>query len=319
MNSPAVVRPLYLLARVLQGRSPQITVRLCRFIVNQLSGQSSVAADRLRAAAAVAEGVALASLGDTAGSIAINDYVIMAFKQSPDAEVHTHVAWAMTNKGWDLFSLDRFDEAIRNYEDLSITVPFEPPFIHPVAQGLTNWALALDRTGRHLEEMDIYNRIANALGSAKTDPEVHLLAWALLNKAITLIELHEYDEAIELCDAVLGRWWDLSDWNTSTKVREFLAAAIRHRANAMAGRGDYQVAIADVDRLLQRYQWSDESGLSEEVAWAMLTKAGSLEFLNLPKEAKHAYDALVTRFSPSPDKRVEEAVTRAKRRRDEIE
>jgi len=295
-----------------------MTIRLCRFIVSRLSTQSSVPADRLRAAAAVTQGVAVASLGDTAGSVDINDYVISAFKQSRDAEVRQHVAWAMVNKGWNLFAVDRLDEAIAVFRDLSDLVPFEPPFMHPVAQGLMNWASVLDRTGRHVEEMAIYDRIAGALESAKTEAEVHLLRWALLRKAITLTEMHKYNEAVELCDSILSRWWDLSDWSTSTKDREFLAATIRHRAMAMFARGEYQVAIGDVDRLLKRYLWSNERGLTEEVAWAMLGKAASLLALERPQEAMHTLEALAARFSRSRDKQVQAAVAMAMRRMEEL-
>jgi hypothetical protein len=101
-------------------------------------------------------------------------------------------------------------------------------------------------------------------------------------------------------------------------VREFLAAAIRHRANAMVGRGEYQLAIAEVDRLFKRYAWSNEAGLSMEVAWAMLTKSASLEFLGLHKESKDTCDALITRFSRSRDQQVQAAVETARGHRERL-
>jgi tetratricopeptide (TPR) repeat protein len=318
INSPAALRPLYALARAQRDRNPQLAVRLCRFIVDRTANQASVSADRLRAVAAVTQGVALASLGDIAGSLTINAYVIEAFRQSTDVDIRTSVCWAMVNKGWDLVLQDRLEEAISVYDDFSNSVPFEPPFVHPVAQGLMNWAMAFERTGRHLEEMAIYDRIARALGSPTTEAELCLLAWCYINKAITLTASKEYSEAIELCDVVLSRWWNLSDWNTSTKVREFLAAAIRHRANAMAGRGEYQLAIAEVDRLLKRYMWSNETGLSMEVALAMLTKAASLELLGFHKESKDTHHALVTRFSRSRDQQVQAAVETARGHRERV-
>jgi tetratricopeptide (TPR) repeat protein len=311
---------MFFVARLLQDRSPEITARLCRFIVSCLSSRTSIAADRLRAAAAVAEGVALGSIGDLAGSSALNDYVIRTFERSEDVQVRIHVAWAMVNNGHDQLLQDRFDDAIAAYEHLVQFAPFEAPFTYPVAQGLMNWAMALDRSGRHLEEMAIYDRISHSLESAKVDdPEVHLLAWALINKAITLHERHEDNDAVQLFDAVLRRWWSVSDWNASPQVREAIAAALRHRANSMAAIGEYEVAIADVDRLLERYFGADESGVSQEVAWAILTKAASLEALKRPEEAKQAYDALVNRFRRSSDKGVKAAVASARRVREGLD
>jgi tetratricopeptide (TPR) repeat protein len=182
-----------------------------------------------------------------------------------------------------------------------------------------NKALAVSSAGRQFEEVPIYDRIAHGLESAMAEPEIRLHAWALLNKAITRIGSHDYDEAIELCDSVLNRWWALSDWSTSTKVREFLAAAIRHRAVAMAAKGEYQDAIAGVDKLLRRYLRSNESGLTMEVAWAMVTKADALWYLGHPKDAKYAYDAAVARFSRSRDKQVLEAVAWAQRESERLD
>jgi tetratricopeptide (TPR) repeat protein len=258
-------------------------------------------------------------MGDISGSIVVNDYTISTFKQSQDAEVRGHVAWAMVNKGWDLATLGQFDEAITVYENLSEMVPFEPPFLHPVAQGLMNKALTVKSAGRHVEEVPIYDRIARGLESATAEPEVRLHAWARINKAITLIGTHNYDEAIELCDSVLSRWWALSDWTTTTRVREFLAAATRHRADAMAAKGEYQDAIARIDKLLRRYLRSNESGLTMEVAWAMVTKADALWYLGHRKDAKYAYDAAVARFSRSRDKQVQEAVAWAHRESERLD
>jgi len=311
---------LYLVARSLTDRVPGAAVGLCKFVVNRLSSYRSLRADRLRADASVCQALATATLGDVHGSLAINDYVIDNFASSPDDDLRAAVAWAMVNKGFDLESLERRDEAIAVYQRVTEFVPFEPPFTPAVAQGLMNWALALDLFGRQSEEMAIYDRIASNLDATSVDdPVVHLLAWSLLNKAITLAERHLFDESARLCDTVLGRWWSVPDHRLSPKMREAVAAALRHRAIAMAGLSEYDVAIADVDRLLDRYLGAAETGVSEEVAWAMVVKAGSLEQLGRIADAKQTFDDLVARYGRSRAEQVRAAVAAARRLRESIE
>ncbi len=315
-----VLWPAFAAALFVQGRSPATTARLCGYIAARLSNQSSLRASRLRAYALVTQSLAIGVLGDTERSIAINDRVISEFGESKDDEIRTHVAYAMVNKGYDLIEREQFGEATAIFERLSAFVPFEPPFTHPLAQGLMNWALALDREGRHGEEIAIYDRIADTLNTAKLDdPEVHFLAWALLNKAITLNERRDHAEATRLCDAVLHRWWGIPDHAMPPKMREALAAALRHRALAMVGLEQFDVAIADVDRLLDRYIGSAEAGVSEEVAWAMIAKAGSLEQLDRRAEAMRTFDELINRYRRSRAKEVRTVVASARRLREGLE
>jgi tetratricopeptide (TPR) repeat protein len=275
---------------------------------------------RLRAAAGVAEGVALGSLGDTTGSMAINDFVIGAFRQSADSDVREHVAWAVVNKGFDLITLERYHEAIELYEGLEELAPFQPPFTIPVAQGLMNWALALEKSGRGTEETALYERIASNLESGpRDDPAAHFLAWALINKAIAVLDRHEYGESVRLCDQVLHRWWNVPTWELPSKVPEALASALRHRAIAMEALGEYEVAIADVDRLLERYPSRTDEGTGEEIAWAMIAKATAQEALHRQEEAMLTCDNLVSRFQSTRGKHIHAAVASARRLREGLE
>lgn len=320
MVSVAVCKLLVIVAEGLRDRRPELSLRLCRVVRRALSTRHSKGADTVRAAAGVLEAFALGALGDTPGSLRTNDYVIDTFRKSTDDDTRSHVAWAMVNKGFDLISLDRFDEAITLYKDLAGYVPQRPPFREPLAQGFMNWGMALDHMGRPSEEIEIYDRIANSLKPLSVDgPEAHFLAWALLNKGMTLESQGQVDKAVELYDSVLNRWWIQSDSSLPPKIREAVAAALRHRANAMAAIRQYQVAIADVDRLMDRYLGAPDNGISDEVAWAMLTKAASLEVLERRTEAKETYDALVTRYGRSSAHEVREAVAVAKRRREGLE
>jgi tetratricopeptide (TPR) repeat protein len=259
-------------------------------------------------------------LGDQEHSLAINNAVIEAFGASHDKELRQHVAWAMVNKGWDLIESDRSLEAIDVYRSLSERLPREVPFLEPLAQGFMNWAAALDKLGRHAEEKEVYDKIQNLLAGTQDDSTSRHLAWAFLNKGITLASEREFEAAIAMYDVVLKRWWTPTfSSDTPMRMHEAMAAALRHRAAALTDSGHPEEAIADADRAVDRYLGAGETGIQEEIAWAMFTKGVALEALGRKPDALVTYDELVKRYRRSTAKQVRIVVGSARRLREGLE
>ena len=103
------------------------------------------------------------------------------------------------------------------------------------------------------------------------------------------------------------------------RMHEAMAAALRHRAAAFTDSGHPEAAVADVDRAADRYLGAGDTGIEEEIAWAMFTKGAALEALGRKSEAHITYDALVKRYRRSTAKQVRIAVGSALRLREGLE
>jgi tetratricopeptide (TPR) repeat protein len=315
-----VLWPFFAAARAIDERYPRRALAICQFVASHTVGATSAGGQRLNAAAQVDEATIWGRLGDQGRSLAINDGVIRAYGRSLDNKLRQHVAWATVNKGWDLIESDRSLEAIEVYESLSERLPRDMPFLEPLAQGLMNWAAALDKLGRHSEEKEVYGRIQDLLAGTQDDSTSRHLAWAFLNKGITLDSERDFEAAIAMYDVVLRRWWTPSvSADTPTRMHEAMAAALRHRSAALADSGHPEAAIADADRAVNRYLGAGDKGIEEEVAWALLTKGVALEALGRKSEARLTYDALVNRYRRSSGEQVRIAVGSARRLREGLE
>ena len=320
MLPPFVLWPFFAAGRALDERYPRRALALCKFVAAHTAEATSAGGQRLHAAAQVSEATIWGRLGDQARSIAINDGVISAYRWSLDKEVRQHVAWAMVNKGWDLIESDRSVEAIEVYRDLTERIPHSTPFLEPLAQGFMNWAAALDKLGRHAEEKEVYEKIQHLLANAADESTSRHLAWAFLNKGITLASERDFEAAIEMYGVVLERWWTPAlSADTPTGIHEALAAALRHRAAALTDSGHPDAAVADVNRAVDRYLGAGDKGIEEEVAWALLTKGVALEALGRKTAARLTYDALVTRYRRSSGEQVRIALASARRLREGLE
>jgi tetratricopeptide (TPR) repeat protein len=315
-----VLWPFFAAARAIDERYPRRALAICQFVASHTVGATSAGGQRLNAAAQVDEATIWGRLGDQGRSLAINDGVIRAYGRSLDNELRQHVAWAMVNKGWDLIESDRSVEAIDVYRDLTERMPHITPFLEPLAQGFMNWAAALDKLGRHAEEKEVYEKIQHLLADAADESTSRHLAWAFLNKGITLASERDFEAAIAMYDLVLERWWTPAlSADTPTGMHEAMAAALRHRAAALTDSGHPDAAVADVNRAVERYLGAGDKGIEEEVAWALLTKGVALEALGRKSEARLTYDALVNRYRRSSGEQVRIALGSARRLREALE
>jgi tetratricopeptide (TPR) repeat protein len=300
---------LYKLAVLVQGPAPHYSMNLCSAVASWNAGSNSVLKQRLHARALVTMAITQELLGHSARSVEINETVIAAYSQSKDSELRTHVAWAMVNKGFDLMESGKEEEAIDLFKDLAGWVPPQAPYLAPLAQGLNNWSAALGRLGRYDEKIAMDDRIAALLRDRAHDPELaHLLAWASVTKGTALAFRGDFADAITTYDAVLHRWWKSRIRGPSDRLQEALAAALRHRSEALIGLREYEAAVSDVDRVVDRYGSSRTIGIQEEVAWAMVRRAFALEQLGRRAQALATCDSAIRRYGRSAQPQVLEAV-----------
>jgi tetratricopeptide (TPR) repeat protein len=264
--------------------------------------------------------ILVAGLGDLLQSLAINDRVIATHSDSSDIELRVHVAWAAVNKGFDLIEGEQNSRAAELYSTLTPQLPPEGAFLEPLSQGLMNWAIALDKLGRHPEEMEVYDRIQDVLEGAVDDRTTRFLAWAFINKGITLASQQRYETAVAMYDVVLRRWWAPTfPVQTPIGIHEAMAAVLRHRAEALRAMGEPEAAVADIDRAVDRYLGAGDSGIEGEIAWAMLTKALVQESLGQRVEALRTCDSLIDRYRRSAGTRVRTALGSARRFREIVQ
>lgn len=303
---------LYRVAVFLQNRSPRHSLALCNAVATWNAGSQSVLKQRLHARALVTSALIVGQLGNSARSIQINETVVTAYSKSSDSEVRTHVAWAMVNEGFDFMESGKAEQAIEVFKDLVAHVPPEDPYLPPLAQALNNWSSALGDLGRYDEKIAMDDRVAALLRDRADDPELaHLLAWALVTKGTALALRGDFAGAIDVYDMVLQTWWKSRIRGPSDRLQEALAGALRHRSEALVGLREYEVAVTDVNRVVDRYGSSRTVGIQEEVAWAMVRGAFALEQLGRRVEALATCDLAIKRYGRSAQPQVLEAVTGA--------
>jgi tetratricopeptide (TPR) repeat protein len=305
---------IYRLAVLLKRRYPSYSIALCNVVVKWNAESPSVLKQRLHARALLTTGLLNSEQDDREGSVAINRSIVNTYRRSNDREIRTYVAWAMTNGGLDLTELGRAEQAIEVFEQLVTLIPPEDPYLQPLAQGLNNWASALGDLGRHDEAIAIEDRVATILAERADEPNLgYLYAWALVAKGETLAFQRDFAGAINAFDDVLHRWWSSQVRGPSDRLQEALAAALRHRSASLVALHEYDSAIADVNRAMDRFAGSRTVGIQEEVAWAMLGKAIALEQIGRRAEALSTCDLVVKQYGHSTSAQVSEPLSRARK------
>jgi len=243
----------------------------------------------------------LGESGDKQRSLEVNDRVLQQHGASSDPETLVQVAWASNNKAVDLTALGRMSEALATYQALTERFPPEPRFVPVLAKAWMNWAVdLLDELGMHDEEKALYDRIQALLIENRDRSLDEYLAWAFVNKGIQLDEDHQYEQAIELFDVVIRRWWASMSVETSMSMHEALAAAWRHRCRALTFLKRYDEVIKGAQPVVERYHRTRDVGIDEQVAWTLLNQAFAERQLGLVADARRTDGLLLKRYAASP-------------------
>ena len=163
--------------------------------------------------------------------------------------------------------------------------------------------LALDREGRHEEELRVYDELVARFGDHPEPAVREKVCLALRAKAITLFDLERDGEALEVGDDLVARFRE----DTGPEFEDCVAWTLNNKAEALFETDRPDEAIAVVDELLRLYDRAE--GLdSEPVTDALLEKASALRDLGRTEDALAAYGVIVERFGTTADAELKKSI-----------
>ena len=157
-------------------------------------------------------------------SISELDVDMVSIDDSNESGSSEQVARALVNKGVRLGRLDRSDEALKVYDE--VTRRFgdsdSSEIIAQVARALVNKGVTLGRLNRSDEEIEVYDEVVKRFGDTNSSEITEQVAKALFYKGITLGRLNRSDEALKVYDEVARRFGD----SNSSEIIERVAKAL---------------------------------------------------------------------------------------------
>jgi tetratricopeptide (TPR) repeat protein len=188
------------------SQSGELRIRFAYYLV--LSGKTAAALDELQAADKVVAfgereqyydtlGMAYGSAGDFARAVEAYGKVL---------EIEPDNADAARKRGYALFRLGRFDEALAAFRQAEVLTPDNP--------------LLLEEMGRFFAAQKDYGRAESYFKKAVERPDPPALA--LFNYAVLLSEKSDFSRAIELMERYLAL--PGQDSNSTQRARQLLAA-----------------------------------------------------------------------------------------------
>jgi tetratricopeptide (TPR) repeat protein len=246
--------------------------------------------------------VALDRLGRHEEEIHLYGELASRYAGATDPEVQGRAARALYNTALTLRQLQRRDEdVVAAYERLDAqfgAVNDSVAIMRLVSKGLLNRALAMDRLGRHEEEIQLYDTLA-ARYDDSTDPELRgRVAHALNNKAITLKDLNRLDDAMTVYDDLDARYGSPVE---PAEVSEHVASALLGKGLMLDRLARYEEELRVYDTVISRYGQATDEATLREVVRAFDAKATTLWMLERHDEALAVLDELLARLGGSPE------------------
>ena len=175
-----------------------------------------------------------------------------------------------------------------------------------MADVLVSEAQILERTGRNIEALEIYDQVIHGLGYSGTTDTYSRLSTALLHKALLLIETGQAREALAVCDDLLdlvgtrrdGAFSILFAFGSLLKV--FSQLIVRDLEDALDTCNQALSSIGEVGAT---------SPVSLVVTLIVQAKGMILALSKRPVEALTAFDEVVRRIGPDPESKFAVLVT----------
>ncbi len=223
--------------------------------------------------------------------------------------LHEQVARALVNKGYNLGTLNRSDEAISVYDEVVKRFGDATELLlrEGAARALFNKGARLGALNRSDEAISVYDEIVKRFGEA---PELTLreqVVRALVNKGTRFGALKRNDEAISVYDEIVKRFGDA----TELPLREQVARALVNKGHNLGTLNRSDEAISVYDEVVKRFGEAPELTLREQVARALVNKGYNLGTLNRSDEAISVYDEVVKRFGDATELLLREGAARA--------
>lgn len=212
---------------------------------------------------AVARGIALADEGKVREGIDLFDEVLSEHAEASHPELRYQCSRALVNKVYWLLQLGQLEHVLsaadlmdaRYGEELSMTVQ------ERVARCLEYKCTALDKLGRHDEEMRLYRDIFSRWATSDVTDLRLCVARALYCQGITQRQAGDAQAALTSYDLVIGRDVDAED----VALQLWAAKAMVNKASLLGQRGDQAGRAAVYQQLIARFGDSGDARLRERV------------------------------------------------------
>ena len=185
-----------------------------------------------------------------------------------------------------------FLDQFRDYPD--------PPAVSTDAQDISSRALVFANAGRFSEALALLEEVVQRFGASQEPADREQAAIALVNKGVTLGELHLPEEALAAWDEVVQRFGE-SDTPTLLAA---VATAMLKKGGMLGDLRRLQEALATWHEIEQRFGTADATVISVQLATALGYKGLTLLQLDRPKEALATWEEVVRRFGQSTNSRV---------------
>lgn len=167
-----------------------------------------------------------------------------------------------------------------------------------IADVLVSEAQILERDGRDVEALEIYDQVIRGLGYSGTTDTYSRLSTALLHKSLLLIENGQAREALAVCNDLL----DLVGTRRDGEFSILFAFASLIKGFSQLKVGDVEDALDTCNQALASVDEVEAtSPVSLVVALIVQAKGLILAQSNRPAEALTAFDEVVRRIGPDPE------------------
>ena len=177
--------------------------------------------------------------------------------------------------------------------DLKRNTPSRLKGWHALLNGVIAWC-----------EKDYENALANCNAALLDDANLVFAYWY---KAIALVKLERFEDALTVYDEILTRLGSATD----SVLQEMVAKALINKGAALSRLDRVEDALAAFEEVLTCFGSATDSVLQEMVAKALINKGAALSRLDRVEDALAAFEEVLTCFGSATDSVLQEMVAKA--------
>jgi tetratricopeptide (TPR) repeat protein len=239
---------------------------------------------------------------DLTARLAAWDEIVSRDGRDPDVEARRRVASALVEKGEALAEVDRREEALVCFEDVTDRCGDDDALRESVAAAWGLRSRQLERLGRREEAVVVADEVLARFGDA-SEPEVRSrLAGAMLTKAAALLGLGRHDDAQATADWVIAHF--SGDPIQGPKRADVLALGLLLKAAALNAGEQPEVALAVLDQAIERLGDPKSAAQQRALIGALGRKAGILRKRGATEPALEILDDILARFGDGSEERI---------------
>ena len=248
--------------------------------------------------------------GQRQDALVICDGIVSLTLSSDAATSQSMLAWALVQKGWILSCLDRYEEAVRVYDELLRW--FDSIQDHEinrfVAMALVYKAYALSQSSRPKCALRVYEEVVRRFEASQDIEVIEQVAAALVNMGNTYGLLRRSAEQIEAYDDVVKRF----NAAKSSRVVRIVAKALMNKGHELGQLERQEEEIEVYDDIVRRLEASNLPEKTEAVANALVQKGITLGSMGYHQGAMTVYDDILKRFESNRSPEIMEVEARVR-------